>query len=121
MTPMQIRALVKSVALAAALLALAATNRAETTWNQTAWETCYALPATSTAKAYLLELKYRQNRVHVLCDYRPYSSCRRHHSYGGVCGYPSGESSHFSWRPSGVRSRKVQLLPRASTPRPLVK
>ena len=25
-----------------------------------------------------------------------YSSCRCHHTYGGVCGYPSGESSHSS-------------------------
>jgi hypothetical protein len=39
--------------------------------------------------------------------YRPYSSWRRHHEHGGVCGYPAGESSHFSWRPRGVRSRKV--------------
>src|SRR5436309_7909161 len=54
-------------------------------------------------------------------SYRPYSSWRRHHAYGGVCGYPSGESSHSSWRPSGVRSRKVQTGPSASTPRPAVK
>src|SRR5436190_713488 len=56
------------------------------------------------------------------CAYTPwYSSWRRHHSYGFVCGYPPGESSHSSWRPSGVRSRKVQTLPRASTPRAVVK
>src|SRR5207247_5292736 len=51
----------------------------------------------------------------------PYSSCRRHHSYGFVCGYPAGESSHSSCRPSGVRSRKVHTLPSASTPRWVVK
>jgi hypothetical protein len=50
-----------------------------------------------------------------------YSSWRRHHWYGLVCGYPSGESSHSSWRPRGVRSRKVQTLPSASTPRAVVK
>src|SRR5207244_12805367 len=54
-------------------------------------------------------------------NYRPYSSWRRHHAYGGVCGYPSGESSHSSWRPSGVRSRNGQTGPSASTPRPAVK
>jgi hypothetical protein len=26
-----------------------------------------------------------------------YSSCFRHQAYGGVCGQPSGESSHCSW------------------------
>lgn len=36
-----------------------------------------------------------------------YSSCRRHHSYREVCGVPRGESSQSSWRPRGVRSRKV--------------
>src|SRR5207247_10537041 len=50
-----------------------------------------------------------------------YSAWRRHHTYGWVSGYPAGESSHSSWRPSGVRSRKVQTLPRASTPRAVVK
>ena len=34
-----------------------------------------------------------------------YSSWQFHHWYGGVCGYPSGESSHSSWRPSAVMSR----------------
>ena len=33
------------------------------------------------------------------------SSCQTHHLYGGVWGYPSGESSHSSWRPSAVMSR----------------
>ena len=33
------------------------------------------------------------------------SSCQIHQRYGGVCGYPSGESSHSSWRPSAVMSR----------------
>jgi hypothetical protein len=33
------------------------------------------------------------------------SSCQIHHSYGGVCGYPAGESSHASCRPSAVMSR----------------
>src|SRR5437773_11776738 len=50
-----------------------------------------------------------------------YSSCLRHHVYGGVWGQPGGESSHSSWRPYGVRSRNVQTLPSASTPRPSVK
>jgi hypothetical protein len=58
---------------------------------------------------------------HDLAQRLSYSSWRRHHSYGGVCGYPSGESSHVSCRPSGVRSRRVQTLPSASTPRPEVK
>jgi hypothetical protein len=38
-------------------------------------------------------------------SHRRGSSCQVHHSYGGVWGYPSGESSHSSWRPSAVRSR----------------
>src|SRR5215204_7580747 len=48
-----------------------------------------------------------RNPSHVREDHARsgYSSCRCHHSYGGVCGYPSGESSHSSWRPSAVRSR----------------
>src|SRR6266404_2539190 len=33
------------------------------------------------------------------------SSCQIHHSYVGVWGYPSGESSHSSWRPRAVMSR----------------
>jgi hypothetical protein len=53
--------------------------------------------------------------------YALYSSWRRHHSYGGVCGQPFGESSQSSWRPNGVRSRNVQALPSASTPRRVVK
>src|SRR5262249_527288 len=40
-----------------------------------------------------------------------YSSCRRHHWYGWVCGQPSGESSQVSWRPNGVRSRNDHALP----------
>ena len=35
----------------------------------------------------------------------PYASCHFHQWYGGVWGYPSGESSHSSWRPSAVMSR----------------
>ena len=34
--------------------------------------------------------------------YVSYSSCNRHHTYGGDCGHPSGESFQVSWRPSGV-------------------
>src|SRR2546428_3540044 len=49
------------------------------------------------------------------------SSWGRHHAYRGVCGRPAGDSSPSSCRPSGVRSRKVQVLPSASTPRPDVK
>ena len=35
-------------------------------------------------------------------------------------GWTGGVSSQSSWRPRGVRSRKVQTLPSASTPRPVV-
>jgi hypothetical protein len=64
---MRIGALVKSVAIGAALLALPAVAPADTTWNQTNSETCYALPGTSTSKAYLLEVKSWGNRVQVMC------------------------------------------------------
>src|SRR2546426_5767924 len=50
-----------------------------------------------------------------------YSSCLRHHVYGGGCGQPGGESSHSSRRPYGGRSSNDQTLPRASTPRRSVK
>lgn len=35
---------------------------------------------------------------HYPCDSSasPYSSCQFHHTYGGVWGWPSGESSHCS-------------------------
>jgi hypothetical protein len=50
-----------------------------------------------------------------------YSSWRRHHSYGRVCGHPAGESSHSSCRPNGVMSSRVKLLASTSTPRAVVK
>ena len=59
--------------------------------------------------------------LHSCIYWSPYSSCRRHHAYGFVWGYPAGESSQSSWRPSGAKSRKVHTLPSASTPRCVVK
>jgi hypothetical protein len=64
---MRIRGFLTSLALAAAMLSLPAGAAAETTWDQTNSATCYALPAASTSKAYLLEVKSLGNRVHVMC------------------------------------------------------
>src|SRR5262245_15916881 len=64
---MPIRGFLASLALGVALLAVPAGAPAETTWDRTNSETCYALPATSPSKAYLLEVEDRGNRVHVTC------------------------------------------------------
>ena len=50
-----------------------------------------------------------------------YVSCQPPQVYGGVCGQFSGESSHASWRPYGVMSRKLQVDPSASSPRASMK
>ena len=71
-------------------------------------------------KSMVLE-DFGKGRISAVSYDSSYSSWRRHQLYGFVCGYPSGESSHSSWRPSGVRSRKVHTLPSASTPRCVVK
>ena len=57
-------------------------------------------------KSGVISLVMRPARCHDSCHY-VYSSCRRHHSYGGDCGQPAGESSQVSCRPSGVRSKNA--------------
>ncbi len=50
-----------------------------------------------------------------------YSSCRRSQDIAGSCGQPSGESSHCSCRPYGVRSSRLKSRRSRSTPRAVVK
>ena len=51
-------------------------------------------------------------------EFFPYSSCRCHQKFL-LRRPPLGESSHSSWRPSGVRSSSV-ILVNPSVPRPVV-